>query len=83
MDLSISAAGIQNASAAFEAAASGITQAFQSAGNPLTEGSTMSDSVDLSTAMASLLKSNLDFMANIKMEIVESQMNQSTFSLIG
>jgi hypothetical protein len=43
----------------------------------------MSDSVDLSTAMASLLKSNLDFMANIKMEIVESQMNQSTFSLIG
>lgn len=83
MDFSIPAAGMQNASAAFEAAANGLNQVFQNATNPLTAGSTMGDSVDLSTAMAALLKSNLDFTANVKMELIDSQMAQSTFSLVG
>ncbi len=82
MNFSIAAAGMQTASAAFESAANGINQAFQSATNPLTAGSTMADSVDLSTQMASLLKSNLDFTANVKMELVDSEMSQSTFSMV-
>ena len=83
MNFSIPAAGMQSASAAFEAAANGITQAFQSAGNPLTAGSTMGDSVSLSTQMASLIKSNLDFTANVQMEIVDNEMSKSTLSLVG
>lgn len=83
MDFSIPAAGMQNASAAFEAAANGLNQVFQNASNPLTRGSTMGDSVDLSTTMAALLKSNLDFTANVNMELIDNQMTQSTFSLVG
>ncbi len=74
---------MQNASAAFESAANGLNQAFQSASNPLTAGSTMADSVSLSTTMASLLKSNLDFTANVKMELVDNEMSQSTMSIVG
>jgi hypothetical protein len=83
MNFSIAAAGMQNASAAFESAANGLNQAFQSASNPLTAGSTMADSVSLSTTMASLLKSNLDFTANVKMELVDNEMSQSTMSIVG
>lgn len=83
MDFSIAAAGMQSASAAFENAANGLTRAFQSANNPLTEGSTMGDSVSLSTAMVGLMKSNLDFTANVKMELVDSEMSQSTMSILG
>jgi len=83
MDLSIPAAGMQSASAAFETAANSLTQVFQNSTNPLTAGSTMGDSVDLSTAMAGLLKSNLDFTANTKLEMVENQMQRSTFSVLG
>jgi len=83
MDFSTPTAGMQSASAAFDSAANAITQAFSnSASDPLSAGSTMGDSVDLSTAVAALLKSNLDFTANIKMAIVENQMNQSTFSIL-
>ncbi len=74
---------MQSASAAFETAANSFTQVFQNSTNPLTAGSTMGDSVDLSTSVASLLKSNLDFTANVKMEMVENQMQQSTFSVFG
>ena len=83
MDLSIPAAGMQSASAAFETAANSLTQVFQNPTNPLPAGSTVGDSVELSTSVASLLKSNLDFTANVKMEIVENQMQQSTFSVFG
>jgi hypothetical protein len=83
MNFSIPAGGMQNATAAFESAANGLTQAFQSANNPLTEGSTMGDSVSISTQMASLMKSNLDFTANVQMEMIESNMSQSTLSVVG
>ena len=83
MDFSIPAAGMQSASAAFEAAANGINQAFTGASNPLTKGSTLGDSVSLSTQVASLAKSSLDFQANVKMEIVDNEMSQSTFSMVG
>jgi hypothetical protein len=83
MDLSIPTGGMQSASAAFEAAANGLNQAFRSDSNPQTAGSTLSDSVDLSTQVASLAKSNLDFSANVKMEMVDNAMSQSTFSLVG
>jgi hypothetical protein len=82
MDMSIPAAGLQSASAALEAAANGLNQVFQNGFNPLTAGSTMGDSVDLSTQVVSLMKSNLDFEANVKLELIDNQINQSTFSLI-
>jgi hypothetical protein len=83
MNFSIPAAGMQAASAAFESAANGLNQVFQKGLNPLTQGSTMGDSVDLSSAVTGLMKSNLDFTANVKMELIDSQMSQSTFSLLG
>ena len=83
MNFSIPAAGMQSASAAFEAAANGINQAFAGGSNPLTNGSTLGDSVSLSTQVASLAKSSLDFQANVKMEIVDNEMSQSTFSMVG
>jgi len=83
MNISTPAAGIQQASAAFEAAANGISQAVTNSANPLTKGSTMGDSVDLSTQVASLAKSALDFQANVKVELVENQMQQNTFSILG
>ena len=57
MNFSIPAAGMQAASAALETAANGLNQVFQNASNPLTSGSTMGDSVDLSTAMLGMLNS--------------------------
>jgi hypothetical protein len=83
MNFSIPAAGMQSASAAFESAANQLNQVFQNGPNPLTSGSTMGDSVDLSTAMASLAKSNLDFQANVQMELIDKAMSQSTFSVLG
>jgi hypothetical protein len=83
MNFSIPAAGMQSASAAFEAAANGINQAVIGASNPLTKGSIMGDSVSLSTQVASLAKSTLDFQANVKMELIENEMSKSTFSIVG
>jgi flagellar basal body rod protein FlgC len=84
MNLSIPAAGMQAASQAFEAAATNISRAFSSAmSNPLSAGSTTADYVDISASIVALLKSNLDFDANVKVEIVENEMNQSTFSIMG
>ena len=83
MNFSIPATGLENASAAFEAAANGINQAFQGSSNPLTAGSTKEDSVSISTQMASLAKASLDFAANIKMELVDNEMSKSTFSVVG
>jgi hypothetical protein len=83
MNFSIPAAGMQAASAALESAANGLNHVFQNASNPLTSGSTMGDSVDLSTAMLGMLKSNLDFTANVKTAVVENSMAQSTFSILG
>jgi hypothetical protein len=83
MNFSIPAAGMQSAQATFESAANGITKALQNSANPLTAGSTLGDSVDLSTQVASLAKSNLDFAANVKMALVENAMRQSTFSVLG
>ena len=74
---------MQAASAALETAANGLNQVFQNASNPLTSGSTMGDSVDLSTAMLGMLKSNLNFTANVKMAVVENSMARSTFSILG
>jgi hypothetical protein len=82
MNFSIPAAGIQSAGAAFETAANGLAQAFTNPYNPLTAGSTIGDSVDLSGQVAALAKSSLDFAANVKMEIVENEMRQSTFSML-
>lgn len=83
MNFSIPAAGLESASAAFDAAANGINQAFQGATNPLSSGSTKGDSISISTQMASLAKASLDFSANIKMELVENEMSKSTFSIAG
>ncbi len=83
MNFSIAAAGMQSASDAFETAANRLNQAFQSAGNPLTAGSTLEDSVSLSTTVAGLMKSNLDFAANVKMELVDNEMSQNTLSMVG
>ena len=83
MNFSIPAAGMQSAAAAFESAANGIVKATQNSGNPLTAGSTIGDSVDLSTQVASLAKSNLDFSANVKVALVENEMQHSTFSVLG
>ncbi len=84
MDLSIPAAGMASASAAFETAANNISTAFINAtSNPLSAGSTMSDSVSLSTTMAELMKSQLDFSANVQTAIVDNQMNQSMLSVLG
>lgn len=83
MGFSIPAAGMQSASAAFEAAADGINRAFAGSTNPLTKGSTLGDSVSLSTQVASLAKSSLDFQANVKMELIDNEMSKSTFSLVG
>jgi hypothetical protein len=83
MNFSIAAAGMQSASAAFETAANGLNQVFQNGFNPMTAGSTMGDSVSLSSAMAGLMKSNLDFTANVKMEMVDNEMSQSSLSVLG
>lgn len=84
MDFSISATGIQSASSAFESAANGIPKALSNATNDiLSAGSTISDSVDLSTAVASLAKKNLDFSAKVTLALVDNASKQSTFSILG
>lgn len=80
MDLSIPAAGMQSAGAAFDSIASSITKAFD---KPQTTGASAGDSVDLSTQVASLLKSSEDFAANVQVAIVENAVNKSSFSVLG
>jgi hypothetical protein len=84
MNFSIPAAGMEAASAVFETAANAIPQALSNAtNNILSAGSTLGDSVDLSTAVAVMAKSSLDFQANVQVALVEKAMQQSTFSAVG
>ena len=79
MDFSIPSAGMQSASQTFDSIASSITQAFNKP-----QGTTaLGDSVNLSTQVASLMKSSEDFAANVQVAIVENAMNKSTFSVLG
>ena len=84
MDLSIPLAGGQTADAAFDSAAQAITQAFNG-GQPtqLGNASNQGDTVELSTAVAGLLKSKLDFIANEKVAIVENSTTRSALSVLG
>jgi len=77
LNFSIPLAGIENASASFEAAASAISRAFNQTGATAT-----GDTADLSTQVAALLKSKLDFMASVNVALVENETNKSTFSLL-
>jgi len=79
MDFSIPAGGMQSASQTFDSIASSITQAFNQPQGPTPLG----DSVNLSTQVASLMKSSEDFAANVQVAIVENAMNKSTFSVLG
>jgi hypothetical protein len=79
LNFSIPLAGIQNASASFDAAASAITRAFNQTGS---SRAAVGDSADLSTQVAALLKSKLDFMASVNVALVENETNKSTFSLL-
>jgi hypothetical protein len=88
MDFSIALAGIQSASAHFDAAATALVQTANSGYAP--PGSTAAapttitgDSADLSTAVVSLLNAQRSFSANIATAIVEDNLNQSTFSIAG
>jgi hypothetical protein len=81
MNFSVPAAGIQNASASFNSAAIAISQAFAGAGGASPSAS--GDSVDLSSAVAALLFSKLNFEANVSLEVVQNSINQSTFSIVG
>ena len=76
MNFSIPLAGIQNAGASFDTAASAITRAFNQT------GAAAGDTADLSTQVAALLKSKLDFMASVNVALVENETNKSTFSLL-
>jgi len=77
LNFSIPLAGIQNASASFDAAASAITRAFNQTGS-----AAAGDTADLSAQVAALLKSKLDFMASVNVALVENETNKSTFSLL-
>jgi hypothetical protein len=79
LNFSIPLAGIQNASASFDAAVSAITRAFNQTGS---SNAAVGDSADLSTQVAALLKSKLDFMASVNVALVENETNKSTFSLL-
>jgi hypothetical protein len=78
LNFSIPLTGIENASASFDAAASAISRAFNQTGATATGG----DTADLSTQVAALLKSKLDFMASVNVALVENETNKSTFSLL-
>jgi len=88
MNLSLPSASIQAASAAFESAANNIPTALSNATNdPYSAGSTLSDSVSLSTAVASLAKKNLDTTASLTASLVDDaaglSSGQSSFSVVG
>jgi hypothetical protein len=84
MDLSVPAAGMQTASAAFDSAAQSIAQAFNG-GRPtqLGNAANQGDSADLSMAVAGLLKSKLDFMANVQLAVVEDSLTTNSLSVLG
>jgi hypothetical protein len=75
---------MQTADAAFDAAASALTRAF-SGGQPaqLGDAQNQGDTVELSTAVAGLLKSKVDFLANEKAALVEDAVTKSTISVLG
>jgi hypothetical protein len=88
MNFSLPSASIQAASAAFENAANNIPTALSNANSDIySAGSTLSDSVSLSTAVASLLKKNLDSTANLTESLVNNaasaSTSQSSFSVLG
>lgn len=84
MDLSIPLGGMQTADAAFDSAAQSITRAF-SGGPPTALGNApnQGDTAELSDAVAGLLASKLNFMANEKAAIVEDNLTKSTISVLG
>lgn len=84
MDLSIPLAGMQSAGVAFDSAAQSITRA-SNGGQPTQLGNAASqgDSADLSTAVAGLLKSKLDFIANEKVALVEDNLTKGSISVLG
>lgn len=84
MDLSIPLSGLQTAAATFDSAANSIIKAF-SGGQPrqLGDAPNQGDSVELSTAVAGLLKSKLDFLANEQVALVENSTMKSTLSVLG
>ncbi|HEY3940832.1 MAG TPA: hypothetical protein VGL97_25620 [Bryobacteraceae bacterium] len=84
MDLSTPLAGLRNADTSFESSAAAIVQAFNGTtvgGSSAASG--QSDRVDLSTDVAGLLKSHLDFEANAKVANLEDGLTKSTFSILG
>jgi len=88
MNISLPSAGIEAASAAFESAANNIPTALSNANNVIySAGSTLSDSVSLSTAVASLAKKNLDATASLTTSLVDNAVSassgQSSFSVVG
>jgi hypothetical protein len=88
MNISLPSAGIQAASAAFEIAANNIPAALSNANSDIySAGSTLGDSVSLSTAVASLAKKNLDTTASLTASLVDSAVSsstgQSSFSVVG
>jgi hypothetical protein len=78
MNLSIPLSGIQTADAAFDSAARSVVQAF-AGGTP----GQAEDSVSLSSAVTGLLTSSLDFTANVKVAIVEDNLDKNALSILG
>jgi hypothetical protein len=77
MDLSIPLEGIQNASTSFDSAARSIVQ------DSLGGSSPHGDSVNLSSAVVSLLSAQSSFTANVKVASIEDNLTKSTFSVLG
>lgn len=83
MYLSTPLAGLRSADASFNTSAAAIVQAFNGATVGGSGAAGQSDRVDLSTDVAGLLKSHLDFEANVQVADVENSLNKSTFSVLG
>ena len=85
MDFSIPLGGMQAESTAFDAAAHRIAHSVLSGSNSSagTSHSTAADSLDLSASAVALLQAKVGFEANARVATVESEMEQSTFSILG
>ena len=84
MELSTPASGMQTVDAAFDSAARSITQAFNS-GQPIQLGDApnQGDSLELSTVVAGLSMSKLDFLANEKVILAEDNLTKNAISVVG
>ena len=78
MNISNALAGLENASASFDSASASLLQSL----TPATAGAAQ-DSLQLSEAMVGLLKSQINFSANIATEIVENSLNRTALSVVG